>query len=69
MKFKTFTHWCDREIVSNNYSTVDQLKFLIECQKAIFTIKQRPFWKREAFWRNYYEPMMVKRISDYKRRK
>lgn len=69
MKFKTFTQWCDREVVSNNYNTIDQLKFLIECQKAIFTIKQRPFWKRESFWRSYYEPIMVKRISDYKHRK
>lgn len=46
-----------------DYSSGEELKKLLEYQKIIFEVKKRPIWRRRWFWETFYEPEIVKEIT------
>lgn len=66
MKFKQFVRWCESHIESGDWYDVRQL---LRYQQIIFEVKKRPLWKREEFWRDFYESKIVKEITKAENKK
>lgn len=66
MKFRKFVNWCESHIESGDWYDVRQL---LEYQKIIFEVRKRPFWRREDFWKTFYEPKIVKEITHHEMKK
>lgn len=60
MKFKEFVGWCSDRACDGCWGMIEALT----CIDLIKTVKKKPFWKRERFWKEEYERQVLDEIVD-----
>ena len=58
MTFKEFMDWCNRRACDGCWS----LGHAVACLDIIKDVRSKPFWKREKYWKNHYENMVIEQI-------
>ena len=60
MKFKEFANWCNQRASDGCWGSIEA----IICCRICIIIYDKPFWKREKFWKEYYEKNIVSQIVE-----
>ena len=60
MKFKEFSNWCNQRTSDGCWGITEA----IICCRICRMIYDKPFWKREKFWKEYYENNIVNQIVE-----
>lgn len=58
MTFKEFVEWCNMRACDGFWG----LGHVVACIDIIEDVRSKPFWKREKYWKNHYENMVVEQI-------
>lgn len=58
MKFKEFAVWCNERACDGCWGMIEAMA----CIDLIKTVREKPFWKREKFWREEYEQRVLNEI-------
>lgn len=58
MKFKEFVRWCNERACDGCWGMIESMA----CIDLIKTVREKPFWKREKFWREEYEQRVLNEI-------
>ena len=60
MKFKEFSAWCNSRASDGCWGITEA----IICSRICRIIYNKKFWKREKFWKEYYEKNIVSQIVE-----
>lgn len=58
MKFKQFVRWCNERACDGCWGMLEAMA----CIDLIATVRKKPFWKREALWKEEYEQRVLDEI-------
>lgn len=58
MTFKEFVSWCNERACDGCWGMITA----IVCIDFMKTVKKQPFWKREKFWKQEYEQIVLDEI-------
>lgn len=58
MKFKEFCNWCNERSTDGCWGMSEA----ITCIDIMGKVRERPFWKREKYWRETFEQPIVNKI-------
>ena len=58
MTFKKFVDWCNRRACDGRWS----LGHVVACIDIIKDVRSKPFWKREKYWKEHYEIVVIEQI-------
>lgn len=60
MKFKQFSNWCNQRAADGCWGMAEA----ITCIDIHRKVMERPFWKREKYWRETFEQPIVNQIIE-----
>ena len=58
MKFREFVRWCNERACDGYWGSYDAISCIVIMQE----VREIPFWKREKYWKKYYESDIVNDI-------
>lgn len=58
MTFKEFVAWCNQRACDGCWS----IGTVVACLDVIAEVRRKPVWKREKYWKDHYEDMVVEQI-------
>lgn len=58
MKYKQFCNWCNDRFQDGYWG----MKEAMLCVKVLEDVREKPFWKREKYWKLNYEEYIYNRI-------
>ena len=60
MTFNEFMIWCNQRACDGCWSVGN----VVACLDIISEVRRKPFWKRERYWKDHYEAVVIEQIVD-----